>query len=213
MTTAILNNASSNKVSDPMGSPNRLLHSLFSGRASGCNSIGGTLTNGVAASNLCSSTGAELRFSLSVPAGTSGLRFMSSGGSGDADLYVRFGSEPSTAAHDCKSEGSRSAETCTIASAQAGTYHVLVKAYATFAGVSLTGGYSAGGGGPSGSNTSNYAISDNTTVESPIANCATGTASSAAHVNVDIRHRYGDDLRVDPVAPAPRPAAATAPTT
>ena len=201
VTTAILNNASSNKVSDPMGSPNRLLHSLFSGGTPTCNSIGGMLTNGVAASNLCSPTGAELRFTLSVPAGARGLKFISSGRSGDADLYVRFRSEPSTAAYDCKSEGSSSAETCTIASARAGTYHVLVKAYATFAGVSLAGGYSAGGGGPSGSNTGNYVISESTTVESPIANSAAGTASSAAHVNVDIRHSYRGDLRGDLVAP------------
>ncbi|HJW46372.1 MAG TPA: S8 family serine peptidase [Lysobacter sp.] len=201
VTTAILNNASSNKVSDPMGSPNRLLHSLFSGGTPTCNSIGGTLTNGAAARNLCSSAGAELRFTLSVPAGARDLKFMSSGGSGDADLYVRFGSEPSTAAYDCKSEGSSSAGICAIASAQTGTYHVLVKAYATFAGVSLTGGYSAGGGGRSGSNTGNCAVSDTTTVESLVAISATGTASSAAHVNVDIRHSCRGDLRVDLVAP------------
>ncbi|WP_460762818.1 S8 family serine peptidase [Lysobacter fragariae] len=198
---ALASNASTNKVTDPVGSPNRLLYSL-SGGAPACNSTGGTLGNGVASGNLCGATGAQLRFTLTVPAGASGLKFVTSGGSGDADLYVKFGSQPSTTAYDCKSDGSTTAETCNIASAQAGTYYVLLSAYATFSGTSLTGSYSAGGGGTvSGSNTNNYTIGDNTTVESPIAISATGAGSSSAQVSVDIKHAYRGDLRIDLVAP------------
>jgi serine protease len=201
VTTAILNNASTNKVSDPVGSPNRLLYSLFSGGGTPCNNTGGTLSNGVAFPNLCGSTGAELRFTFAVPAGSSGLKLVTSGGTGDADLYVRFGAQPTTAAYDCKSEGGTNAETCNIATAQAGTYYVLVKAYATFDGASLTGSYTTGGSGASGSNGANYTIGDYTTVESPIAISATGAASSAAQVSVDIKHTYRGDLRIDLVAP------------
>ena len=105
------------------------------------------LTNGVPVTGISGSTGTDFRYTLVVPAGATGLKFVTSGGSGDADLYVKFGSQPTTTTADCKSEGGTTAETCSIATAQAGTYHVLVHTYATISGVSLTGSYSTGGGG------------------------------------------------------------------
>jgi endonuclease I len=91
---------------------------------------------------LAAATGAELRFTLAVPSGASNLRFQISGGTGDADLYVRFGVAPTTTSYDCRPFLSGNAETCTIASAQAGTYHVMLRADAAFSGVSLLGSFS-----------------------------------------------------------------------
>ncbi|HSX58651.1 MAG TPA: M20/M25/M40 family metallo-hydrolase [Tahibacter sp.] len=108
---------------------------------------GTVLENGVPKTNLSAPTNGTLSFTLVVPAGATGLKFVTSGGTGDADLYVKFGSAPTTSSYDCKSDGSSNAETCTIASAQAGTYHVLVRAYSAVSGLSLTGSYSTGGGG------------------------------------------------------------------
>lgn len=162
------------------------------------------LTNGVAVTGQGASTGGELRYTLVVPAGASNLRFVSSGGSGDADLYVRFGSAPTTASFDCKSEGNTNAETCTIATAQAGTYHVLLRAYATFSGASLTGSYTTGvaGGTSFFENQADYTISDNSTVESPITvSGRSGNAPSNLQVAVTILHTYQGDLKVDLVAP------------
>ncbi len=88
-------------------------------------------------------------FKLDVPAGASNLKFVTSGGSGDIDLYVKFGSKPTTTSSDCKSEGSTNAETCNIATAQAGTYYVLVYGYAASSGLTLTGSFTTGGGGGS----------------------------------------------------------------
>jgi len=105
------------------------------------------LGNGVPATGLSAAAGATLSYTLAVPAGAANLRFVTAGGSGDADLYVKFGSAPTTTSYDCKSEGGSTAETCTIATAQAGTYYVLIKAYAAFSGMSLTGSYSTAGGG------------------------------------------------------------------
>jgi hypothetical protein len=82
-----------------------------------------------------------------VPAGATGLKFVMSGGTGDADMYVKFGSAPTTSSYDCRPYVSGNAETCTIATAQAGTYYVMINAYSTFSGVSLTGSFTAGGGG------------------------------------------------------------------
>ena len=129
--------------------------SLILGTAIG--HIGGTsgggptpISNGVAKTGIAGATGSDQLFTLVVPSGASGLKFVTSGGTGDSDLYVKFGSAPTTTVNDCKSEGGTTAESCSIATAQAGTYYVLIHGYATFSGVSLTGSYSTGGGGCGG---------------------------------------------------------------
>jgi pseudolysin/vibriolysin len=60
---------------------------------------------------------------------------------------VKFGSAPTTSSYDCRPYTGSSNETCTFAAPQTGTYYVLVNAYASFTGLSLTGSYSTGGGG------------------------------------------------------------------
>ncbi len=165
---------------------------------------GGTLTKGVAATGLSASTGGYVKYTMVVPSGATNLTFTISGGTGDADMYVKFGSEPTDSSYDCRPYKSGNAETCTFAAPQAGTYYVNVKAYSTFSGVSLLGDYSTGGGGGTQtySNTSDYTISDNATVDSPITvSGRSGNAPSNASVSVDIRHTYKGDLKVDLVAP------------
>jgi len=113
---------------------------------------GNVLQNGVAVTGLAATTGNSLVYTLSVPAGATGLTFATSGGSGDGDLYVKFGSAPTTSSYDCRSWNSGNGESCSIATAQAGTYYVMVYAYSGFSGLSLTGSYSSGGGGTALSN-------------------------------------------------------------
>lgn len=167
----------------------------------------GSLTNGTPVTGLAGSAGTELRFTMSVPTGASNLSFVMSGGTGDADLYVRFGSAPTTSTYNCRPYLSGNAETCSFATPQVGTYHVLVRGYSTFSGVSLTGSYTTGGGGgtqPSFfQNTANYNIPDRGTVESPITvSGRTGNASSTLRVAVDIKHTYRGDLQIDLIAPS-----------
>ena len=112
-----------------------------------CSGGGGTTTvlaNGVAATGISAATGAYAKYTMVVPAGASGLKFVMSGGTGDADMYVKFGSAPTDTVYDCRPYASGNAETCTIATAQAGTYYINLKAYAAFSGVSLTGSYTTG---------------------------------------------------------------------
>ncbi|GAB3386786.1 S8 family peptidase [Lysobacter fragariae] len=170
---------------------------------SSCTSQSGALGNGVAKTNLCGAAGSDQSFTLSVPAGATNLKFVTSGGSGDADIYVRYGSAPTTATYDCKSDGSTTAETCSITTAQAGTYYVLVHGYTSFSGVSLTGSYTGGGTTTQTySNTSDYTINDNATVDSPVTvSGRSGNAPGNASVNVNIVHTYRGDLRVQLVAP------------
>lgn len=113
---------------------------------------GNTLENGVAKTNLGSSS--ELSFTMDVPAGATDLTFDMSGGTGDADLYVKFGSAPTSSSYDCRPYKTGNSENCPIANAQEGTYYVKVVAYSAFTGVNLTGSFtepSTGGGATGGS--------------------------------------------------------------
>jgi hypothetical protein len=172
----------------------------FTGTA---NTGGTVLSNGVALTNQGASTGAYLNYTMMVPAGASGLRFVTTGGTGDADLYVKFGAAPTDTVYDCRSNGGTNAETCNIATAQAGTYYVAVKAYSTFSGLSITGSYTTGGGTrQTYSNTTDYTVGDNTTVDSPITvSGRSGNAWTDTSVSVNIVHTYQGDLKVDLVAP------------
>ena len=103
-----------------------------------------TLTKGVPLTGLAAATNASVNYTMQVPAGASNLVIASSGGSGDGDLYVRFGSAPTTSTYDCRPYLSGNNESCTIAAPQAGTWHVMIRAYTAFAGVTLNGNYTIG---------------------------------------------------------------------
>ena len=169
---------------------------------------GNVLANGVPVTGLSGSTGATVFYTMDVPAGASNLSFAISGGSGDADLYVRFGSDPTTSSYDCRPYLNGNNETCSFATPQAGTYHVMLRAYSTYSGVSLVGSYTEGGGGGGGNepsffeNTTNVTIVDRGTVYSDIAVAGrTGNAPSDLQVSVDIIHTYVGDLRLRLYAP------------
>ena len=70
-----------------------------------------------------------------------GTKLMKMAGTGDADLYVRFGASPTTTAYDCRPYATGNAETCTFNSPQAGTWYVRVRGYAAYSGVNLKGSY------------------------------------------------------------------------
>jgi hypothetical protein len=101
------------------------------------------LTNGVPVTNLSGATNAQQFFSLAVPAGATNLTFQISGGTGDADLYVRFGAQPTTTTWDCRPFVSGNAETCTFAAPQTGTYFVMLNGFAAYSGVTLVGSYTS----------------------------------------------------------------------
>ena len=98
---------------------------------------GNVLSNGVAVTGISGAKGSKQYWTLVVPAGATNLKFVTSGGSGDPDLYARLGSQPTTSTYTCKSDGSSTAETCTVTTAQAGTYHVLISGYSAYSGLTL----------------------------------------------------------------------------
>ena len=105
------------------------------------------LTNGAPESNLSGAAGENLRFFLDVPAGHENLSFSISGGSGDADLYVKFGSQPTTSDYECRPWQNGNNETCDgtdFDTTRNGRYHVLVRGWtgaSGFSGVDLVGSF------------------------------------------------------------------------
>src|SRR5690606_5674909 len=95
---------------------------------------GGELENGVPETGIAGASGSQQFWTLEVPAGASNLVFQMAGGTGDADLYVRFGAAPTTTTYDCRPYLSGNNETCSIANVQEGTYHVMVRGYSAFSG-------------------------------------------------------------------------------
>ncbi len=123
------------KVTDDKGDSGSVSKQVTVGTANN------VLTNGVPKTGLSGATGSSQTFTLAVPAGATGLKFVTSGGTGDADLYVKWGSAPTTSSYDCRSIGSSNSETCSITTAKTGTYYVLIKGYRAFSGLSLTGSH------------------------------------------------------------------------
>jgi hypothetical protein len=71
--------------------------------------------------NQSAATGSSVNYTLVVPAGATNLSFTMSGGTGDADMYVKFGSAPTDTVYDCRPYKSGNAESCTFAAPSAGT--------------------------------------------------------------------------------------------
>ncbi|WPB75307.1 PPC domain-containing protein [Archangium violaceum] len=99
------------------------------------------LTQGVPVNNLSGAASTEQFFTLQVPAGATSVKFTLSGGTGDPDLYVKFGSTPTTSSYTCKSAAGGTGDSCSVSAPQAGTWYVLVRAYTAYSGVSLVGTY------------------------------------------------------------------------
>ncbi|WP_224249325.1 M4 family metallopeptidase [Hyalangium gracile] len=88
-------------------------------------------------SNLSGARSSSTSFSYVTPTGATGMKFEMSGGSGDADLYVKFGSAPTTSSYDCRPYAAGNAESCTFNPAKQGTYYVLIRGYSAYSGVTL----------------------------------------------------------------------------
>ncbi len=98
------------------------------------------LTNGVAQTNVSGATGSATYWRVSAPAGKT-LTVKISGGTGDADLYTRFGARPTTSTYTCRPYLTGNAESCGQTNTQAGDYYVMVRGYAAYTGLSLIASY------------------------------------------------------------------------
>ena len=96
------------------------------------------LANGIALTGLSGAAGgASCAYSLAVPVGATNLKVETSGGTGDVDLYVKFGSAPTTASFDCRPLLGGNTESCTFPTPNAGFYYVVLRGFSAYSGVSL----------------------------------------------------------------------------
>lgn len=81
------------------------------------------------------------RYTWTIPEGVTQMTIRTSGGTGDADLYVKFGSQPETNSFDCRPYQNGNNEVCTFDAPASGTWHIGLRAYSTYSGVTLSYSY------------------------------------------------------------------------
>lgn len=102
------------------------------------------LQNDVPVSNLSGVQGSQRHFKITVAAGASSLVVTISGGSGDADLYVRRGQQPTLGVYDCSPYLGGNNETCSFTNPASGDWYIMLNSYASYSGVTLRAKYTMG---------------------------------------------------------------------
>ena len=95
------------------------------------------LQAGVAAGGLAGAQGSTRYFALDLPDGAQSLTIALSGGTGDADLYLRHGDVPTLSSWDCRPFIAGNAESCSLHAPAAGLYFIMVRGFSTYSGASL----------------------------------------------------------------------------
>ncbi|RKG76869.1 peptidase M4 [Corallococcus exercitus] len=99
------------------------------------------LTNGVAKTGLSGASGSSAYYCIDLPASKASTYVMS-GGTGDADMYIKFGSAPTTTSYDCRPYLSGNNESCSAAAKTAsGRMYIMLRGYSSYSGTSLKATY------------------------------------------------------------------------
>lgn len=102
------------------------------------------LQNDVPVTNISELEGGNHSYKITVPPGAETLTVTTTGGTGDVDLVVNFGSPASpfrSAGYDCLSDNYGNDDSCTIDNPDPGEWHIMLYAYDPFSGVTLTATY------------------------------------------------------------------------
>lgn len=105
------------------------------GGGGGVEPVSGQLTN------LSGATNAWDRYTWDIPEGVETLTVEISGGSGDADLYLRAGTQPTLSNFECRPYEAGNNEVCTISAPSAGTWHIGIHGYSSYSGVTMDYSY------------------------------------------------------------------------
>jgi vibriolysin len=88
--------------------------------------------------NLSNATGTRIFRQFVVTPGTTRATFKITGGTGDADLYVRYGVKPTLTLWDYRPYLDGNEETVVVTNPQPGTWHLMVYAKSAYSGVTLS---------------------------------------------------------------------------
>lgn len=86
-------------------------------------------------------TGSQTYFSVDVPVGATNLKIKITGGTGDADLYTRFGAAPTKSTYTCRPYLNGNEESCSVPAPSPGTWQVMLVGWKAYANVTLTASY------------------------------------------------------------------------
>ncbi len=100
--------------------------------------VGKLVDDGVGGAAGSVDVGDYLLYHIFVPAGATNLTYAISGGSGDLDLHVKFGSPPTLAVFDCRPYLGGNNETCNFVNPAEGFWFALLDVYADAGGATLT---------------------------------------------------------------------------
>ncbi|MGH8032451.1 MAG: S8 family serine peptidase [Luteimonas sp.] len=95
------------------------------------------LANGVTVTGIEIETGGNIVYQLEVPNASSHLLFSQFGGTGDSDMYVRYGARPTDSDFDCRPFAVNNDENCYFLAPQGGTWYVRLNGFEAAQGVSL----------------------------------------------------------------------------
>jgi serine protease len=119
----LINDSLTGVITNPgTGSPNRLLFKRPEATR---------LTSGVGQA-ISGATGSIKNFVIDVPAGRPSVTLNISGGTGDADIYVRYGAIPETYVYNCRPLRAGNNESCAFTNPVAGPWYVQVRGYASY---------------------------------------------------------------------------------
>ena len=148
------------------------------------------LTNGQVRTIASPNDNSPLEFYIDLPTNATNLSVVISGGTGDADIYVKHANAPTSSSYDCRPYRTGNAETCSFAAPASGRWYVHVYSYATFANVDLVASYSAGGN----SNTPPTAVVNGPytgTAQQPVSFSSNGSVDSDGNI-VSYAWTFGD---------------------
>jgi serine protease len=151
--SAVISNSVESVLSDiESGSPNRLLNISFlnesddggddgSGDDGSSDPHDSVLDSGESVDNISAARHEKIYFSVPVPKNAKNLKIQISGGSGDADLYVKKSSVPTESEYDCRPYKSGNDENCQVEEPSEDVYHVMLRAYREYQGVKIQVSY------------------------------------------------------------------------
>ncbi|WP_298768573.1 M4 family metallopeptidase [uncultured Shewanella sp.] len=164
------------------------------------------LVNGVALADLSGNSSSQTHYFIDVPANATNLNVQMSSGSGDADLYLKSGSQPTTSSYDCRPYKNGNDETCSVPAPDTVRYYVMLNGYSSYAGVTLVASFDGGddnGGGDKFENNTSVSIPDNDSAGATSnIDVTLDTTPSSVSVNVSISHSYIGDLAVTLTSPS-----------
>jgi len=183
--------------------PSKRFGQLFAAAAavfigSGANAVVTTLSHNEQVNNLSGGAGAEKHFKIFVPASKAQVMFLMSGGSGDADMYIRKGSQPNTISWSYRPYLTTTTEKVVVnnPSADGDWYYIMIKGYSSFSGVDFVAQFQAGprlfrNGGSVRNIAGTYKEQRHFKIEVPLNATKLTIKTSAGSGDVDVYARFG----------------------